>query len=559
MRDIDKIKEKVEKRKRELEELYQKDKENYDLWMGKEQVFDTHKMAINITGTELVALALKTQASINRHRLDIHVLAPNSNPDAVKTADQEERMYYHGFQRADERLSLIGEPPLLASVNWQAAILGRTAVRVLVFKDNGEIVWDYLPLNPRFLTFSFGANGLMWACYETFRSSECIYNEYKKEVPEIEGKGISVSDYWDGDHNVRYITKTGEVLQSWKHPLGEVPIILQPVARAPKAIDTDGIKVTTWGESIFDHVKTPFKTLNKMRSIAATHAHFLAKRPIEEIYEESVEPNIEEESIDYHPGALIKHPKTIELKPMDIADIPESLVTMMGDLSSGIRAATYTQLNPDTPAHSGSALRILGQEQRDTETPIVSTLNTLYTRICKMAKRQILLLKLTIDVQTVVDGQYQIYDMKPKLLENDFHVSAELIRQDVYDEVEALQRAQLMKQNRFMSTADIMERILNEQDVPSQMGKIDMEDVEAAIPEMKLRRLISQKQREFDDLVERGIQDRNLADEIKMLKQQLAMLAMEKQQTLQQGMPQGAPQQGAGVRPTAQPVNTARR
>jgi hypothetical protein len=249
---------------------------------------------------------------------------------------------------------------------------------------------------------------------------------------------------------------------------------------------------------------------------------------------------------------LYSHPEGEKLESMKIADIPQSLVTMMADIKMGVREATYTSLNPDDPAHSGSALRILAQEQRDTENPIVNALNTQYTRICKMAKEQILLQKLKIPVQTVVDGKYEIYDMTPKLLNNDFYVGAEFIRQDVYDEVEALQRAQLMKQNRFMSTEDIMERILNEQDVPTQMGKIDMEDIEAAIPEMKLRRLINQKQRELDDLMEKGIQDMNLADEIKMLKQQLGMLQMEKGQSLmaqrQQAMPQ--PPQGGQARPT---------
>ena len=55
MKDIDKITEKVEKRKKQLQPLFDKDKENYDLWTGKEQIFDTHKMAVNITGTEMTS------------------------------------------------------------------------------------------------------------------------------------------------------------------------------------------------------------------------------------------------------------------------------------------------------------------------------------------------------------------------------------------------------------------------------------------------------------------------------------------------------------------------
>ena len=80
MKDIEKIADKVEKRKTQLQPLFDKDKENYDLWAGVEQKFDTHKMAINITGTEMTSRSRRVQASMVRSRLDIHVLAPGALP-----------------------------------------------------------------------------------------------------------------------------------------------------------------------------------------------------------------------------------------------------------------------------------------------------------------------------------------------------------------------------------------------------------------------------------------------------------------------------------------------
>ena len=149
MKNIDKITEKVEKRKKQLQPLFNKDKENYDLWTGKEQIFDTHPMSVNITGTEMTSHGRRTQASMIRSRLDIHVLPPNplENPDAKRNASQEERMYHYIFQQADERLMEMGEAPLLPSVAWQVVVPGRTAVRALVYKDGEEIIYDLLPLN----------------------------------------------------------------------------------------------------------------------------------------------------------------------------------------------------------------------------------------------------------------------------------------------------------------------------------------------------------------------------------------------------------------------------
>jgi len=531
MNNLDAIVEKVEHREKQLQELFQKDEANYNLWAGKEQKFDDHKMAVNITGTEMTALSLKVQSSLVRSRLDIRVLPPEGypNPEAARQANQEERMYYFGLNKADERLGQIGEAALLPALAWQAVNLGRTATLALVYEEDGEIVWHVQPLYPRFFIFEYDNKGLAWGCYETFRSPAAIKEEYGKEVPEdLIGKGVSVRDYWDRQHNVRYVTKAREKLgKTWKHPFGEVPIIFQPVSRSPRAVTNEGVNVTLWGESIFDHVSGPFKKLNEMRSIAATHAHLIAKAPLDVTYEGDA-PDITEEHFNYHPSAVFKHPSTVKIQSMEIRDIPQSLAAMMGDLKSGIDRATFMELNPDAPGHSGSALRILGQDKKDTMSPRMQALNTTYTRLCRMLKRQITSQGLTIPVKTVVNDAYNVYAINPQFLDNDFYVSAELVTQDVYDEVEALQRAQMFQQNRWKSRESIMEQILLETDTPTEIDKMDTEDVESAIPELKLMNVIK-------SYIKRGMED-----EVKIAEEQLAMLLIEKHRAM------GAPMEQEG-------------
>ncbi len=225
---------------------------------------------------------------------------------------------------------------------------------------------------------------------------------------------------------------------------------------------------------------------------------------------------------------------------------------MMGDISTGIQRATYTELAPDVPAHSGSALKILRQDMQDVLTPRAEALNRLYTRICRMVKDQIQVQKLKIPVKTVVNDQYSIYDMKPKMLDNEFHVAAEFIRQDVYDEVETLQEAQLYQQNKWMGRESIMEKILRMQDVPTEIMKMKISDIEAAIPELTLPDVIL-KYREM-----------GLEDKANELMRQFAMLVLEKQTALQgqmappqgapQGMPQGSPQGAPAMGPMATPA-----
>ena len=531
MKDIDKITEKVEKRKKQLQPLFDKDKENYDLWTGKEQIFDTHKMAVNITGTEMTSHGRRTQASMVRSRLDIHVLPPNplENPDAVKNASQEERMYHYIFQQADERLMEMGEAPLLPSASWQIVVPGRTAIRVLVYKDGEDIIYDLLPLNVSFLSFEFDRKGLAWACYETFRSPSAIKDEYNIEVTEqSEGKGISVSDYWDRKDNVTYLTKEKKTLKTRANKTGEVSIIFVPVAGAPKSIDENGIDVTQWGQSSYDAAKTPFRKLNELRSIWATHTHLVAKAPLDVPYEGD-KPNLEAEHFDYYPGAVLSHPNTYTVGPLKVPDIPASLPAMVGEMQTGIQRLTGAELHPEWAGSSGAALRIAGQDRQDVLAPGITTLDNLYTRICRSLKKQIIAQGLTIPVKTIANGEYSVTNMTPDLLDNDFYVKAEFIKQDVYDEVEALQTAKMLIDSQLLSREDAMERILNEPDVPAQIMKIKIEQVEAAIPELTL-----------PDIARAYEEDLKLPDKAKMIKKHLAMMELEKQQSV--GPPQGAPQ-----------------
>jgi len=529
MRDVDEIIKKVEKKKQQFFKMYQNDEENCDIYKGKEQIFDSHKMAINITGTELVSLAFRVQAALMRSHLQINIFPPDKypNPDARAVANQEERMYYYGFDKANERLDNIGEPSLLMSLAWQSVVLGRIAIRVLVYQDE-DINWDYRPLNPRFLTFSFGNKDLLWANYESFRSAESIKEEYGVDISDE--SGISVYDYWDKEHNVRFLSKNRQLLSVWKNAIGEVPIIIRPVGI--------GIEGKQEGQSIFNNVKVPFRKLNLMTSIAATHAHKLAANPEVYKYPSGEEPVVEVDTI--RAGGLIKIPNTHSIEGLRVPDIPSSLMMMISNLQRGIEKVTYHELNPDDSAHSGAGLRILGQDKMDVLTPRMEALNSVYQRICRMIKKQIIAQKLVVPVKTVVNNTYSIFDMVPDLLDNDFYVYAGLVRQDVYDDIEALQRAQMLMQLRLKSREDVIENVMREQDTQTQLAKMDIEDIEAMMPELKLKRAI------------KIYKERGMAEEAGMAEEQLGMIEFQKRAQIEQMFTQG--QQGGVPTKEALPI-----
>jgi len=144
---------------------------------------------------------------------------------------------------------------------------------------------------------------------------------------------------------------------------------------------------------------------------------------------------------------------------------------------------------------------------------------------------------LTIPVKTVLNNSYQVYDIVPELLENDFYVHAELVRQDVYDEVKALQRAQMMMQLRVMSREDVMESVMQVQDTQTQIAKMDIEDVEATIPELKLKRAI------------KIYKERGMEEEASMAEEHLALIEFQRRSQIEQMFTQsqqgGMPPEGA--------------
>ena len=84
-----------------------------------------------------------------------------------------------------------------------------------------------------------------------------------------------------------------------------------------------------------------------------------------------------------------------------------------------------------------------------------------------------------------------------------------------------------------------MEQVLGEQDVPTQIAEIKIEQVEDAIPELSLPDVIL------------AYEKKELHDKAAMLKQKLALLELQGQQGV--GPPEGMPGQPPAGAPAGQP------
>lgn len=488
---------KVNKKEQEFAELYKQMDEDYDLWNVKKRVFDTHPMAINITSNDPRSLSDKVQAYLTGSELQITVLPPENHPSPVakEVANKEERLYHFAFEQADIRLRRILQAKLQNSLAWFSLVRGMIAVRVLVYPDNeGNIVWDFLALDPRYLTFETGRDGLAWVAYKTFRSPQSLKDDYKYEPTSSDAKGVEVLDYWDREWNATIAvsggSKTGNALQDpIKHGLSEIPIIIVPVTMSPRVCDSSGIKVTSWGQSIFAPNRLTYKQVDELRTILATHAHTLAKSPTVFQSEQGTPPyTLKPEDIPYYAGATMALPSGVKATRLPIPDIPHSLETAIGLGRGDIQRATYSDIEYGQLSFqlSGTALRMLKAEIDKVVGPRKQALADTCTDMCRMIKKQVVELGLTIRVKTVSGDSYAVYEMVPELLDNDFYTRADFTIQNAWEELESYQLAQMGMQNGLMSRETAMQNILKIQDVKAELEKIDLEKVEDISPELKL-------------------------------------------------------------------------
>ena len=538
MLDAEEILSKIDKKTKDLADLYAQMDSDYDLWSIKPQVFDKHPMAINITSNLPRALGDKVQAELLAHKLQIIVISPENYPssEAQEITNAEERLYYFGFEQADLRLRGKGEAKLADALAWFAIIRGMIAARIYVYSNNQqEVIWDFLPLDPRYLTFAFDNDGLAWTGYTTFRSSENLKRQYAIEVEDKDGKGVEIIEYFDRDIQAVINKKDKTLLRKIKkHTLKQVPIVLIPIALSPRIINNEGMQVTSWGQSIFAPNRVTYKQLNLLRSIVATHAHLLAKIPLVHTYPSGSPVKLDSQDIPYYPCALIDLPDTEKLEGLKVPDIPRSLMEAIQEIVRDIQLSTYAEheFGRDVPPHSGIALQYLSDKSK-VILPRLIALNDMYTDICRMVKKQIITQGISVPIRSVKDNVYVAYEMVPSLLDNDFYIKAEFVDENPWKRLENIQLAQMMIQNKLMSKENVMEQILKIPDVKTEVEKMTIEEAENLSPEMKFTKALDVYQR-----TERG-------REYEMLKKVLTQIMQANEQ--QSGVPPTPPQGAEGI------------
>lgn len=413
-----------------------------------------------------------------------------------------ERLQGFGLEMADDRLTdnpAIGIP-LLDYLIWSAMIRGRLAGRFLVWEEDGKTIFDYVPLDPRFLILQAGSKGMSWTAYKTYRSAEEIKDDYGIEP---KSKGILfwrtkeqnnvVIDYWKtvkpGVYLNTVILDKDQVLleEEWELPTFPIHYLaipsVPPISTGQPPLGKGNVmgqlgQTSQHGDSIYAAVRETYQFKNDLVSMWATHNKLLANQPMI-LYSDDEGTTLT--SSGYYAEAVINlvlgHNK-LEESPMK--DVSPTLVNLVNLVDSEIQIATLPDAEIGAirtpPYPSGTALESMKEAREKAFGPIIRGLNIFYTGICRSVEQQLIKGSLSVTVKSELNRKYYEHEVKPVDLKKPHTVRVEFTASTPWTQLDTYQTADMAKR---LGLPDqfIWEFILK---LPDPKGLDDLSAVEIA-------------------------------------------------------------------------------
>ena len=418
-----------------------------------------------------------------------------------------ERLLEFAFEKADERLLRMLLPTLKDSLVWYSMVRGWVAGRFLVYKSGDKVVFDFLPLDPRWLTYGVGANGLVWTAYKTFRESDELASEYEKRVGtkwwkpwEKKKEFYPVIDYWknEGERNIiNGVTCESVFLKKpEKYDMLSMPNLIQPVPTRPPVRGESGSQFGGYGESIFAPNRDIDDLLAKMGSIWASHANLLSKQPI--VNYRTDKGKVLKDTIHYAGGVMNLPMGENRLEPVPMKEISPTLVNLMQWLDAQQTQGSLPNVDIGSPPPSGTLYNLVQETSNRVFNPQLRNLSSFYASACRLIEEQLLTNKLKVDIQGVAGHKYYEEEVKPVDLKESHITKVVFTARTPWTQMDTYQIAQMAKQI-GLPDKFIHEHILM---IPDPQGLEEMSAMELAERSPNLAML-----KAIDGFMKRGMQD----------------------------------------------------
>ncbi len=237
------------------------------------------------------------------------------------------------FDLIDDSLINRGFPSLIVWLANHIVYRGWIGGRYLSWVDkNGLYVPDFAAWDCRYAAHEFGATGLKWASYRTWRLPGDIKDEYPDAALSVtnDEKEIEVVTFLDDEKQEVWAEST--LVDTLRHAMGHVPAVIQP---APAGfMFRDKGYVQHEGESAFYLDRLLFDELNRSVSIEQT----LAQKAVHPAYvQEKQDPNAPADPYADKVGANTAYNPGESPKLLPIGDFNMAAQLGRRDISEGLQ------------------------------------------------------------------------------------------------------------------------------------------------------------------------------------------------------------------------------
>ena len=500
--DATQITTKVTRKEADFNTASQRMDDDFDIWAlkpnskasayiveSKLEIPGMHDHEVEVVSNDLRTFSDQVQSTLSDAEMQIIIsMAEKDGEDKRDDIAALERLLYFALDMADRRLRKLLMPALREACIWYSIIRGGIGTEVLVYETKGGVIFAITPLDPRWLTYEIGGDGLIWSSSKTFRSGAALKDEWKFDAKKE--KDNEVINYWrhDGDRNFvnAVVCDKQFVKEPKKYEMRSHPVIIVPVATRPQIAMVAGVEDGGYGDSIFAPSREINKTRNRFASIAATHANLLAKQPIINYYDEQGK---QLQSTVYMAEAVLNLPKGHnELQPAPMKELAPTVVQLLNWLNQQMEKASLPNIPVGTPAPSGTLYNLVQEAGNKVFNPQLKNLNYLYAEICRLIEEQLIDGNIKVNVKQVEKKRYFETQVTPVDLKKPHLTKVEFTARTPWTQFDTYQIADMAKRQ-GLPDAFIYEYILK---VPDPKGMKDLSAIEMAehSPKMAMVRAI---------------------------------------------------------------------
>ena len=529
MDDIENIIKKVIARAGELKDRTDRMDKDFARWNIRPQ---GRKTRISSTGTSFVEAVTKRGSEIeitansprtfcddvqaqltgSERQISIHMLEEEGE-DVRDECGKLERLLEFGFEKADDRLVAVLQPPLFDSLVWFSIVRGWIGGRFNVYKQGKgseqNVVFDYLPYDPRWLTYGLGANGLLWTDYVTTDTAEALEDQWGKSVqnkvpwykPWSKPKNsYEIHDHW-------HFEKPGKVSNGvycgdmWlKEPktyqMDRIPVLISPVPTRPPVRSGDADHEEGYGESILAPNREIDDLINEIGSMWASHANLLYKQPVINYYGPQ---GVELDKTVFFSDAVLNLPEgQNKLDTTPVKEISPTMVNLFTWLDRMRIKGSKPDIDIGSPPPSGTLYNLIQETSNRILNPQLRNLNRFYTNICQLVESQLVSGNIPVDVRTELDKKLYQAKVKPVDIKRTHIIKVEFTARTPWSQLDTYQVADMAKRL-GLPDGFIHEHILR---LPDPKSLSDMAAIEMAEHSPKLAML-----RAIVALIKRGRQE----------------------------------------------------